>query len=461
MHPSGGRLRPVVSSIVGLIEGVPMVAKDEFDAAAFGTDAFDTVTAISALESTLSLFSNTLQLASMAFGFVPGMGGIAGVLSGISSGFDSAGKVVDGIDKVRDMSDKVLEIYREHPDPAAHPQVADALITKAFTLIRGGSLAEALSVYDDLADRFAADTDPSVIRSVRVARINATAILNKLQRFGETITRCREIVERYGTDPDAAVVADVLSARLNEMEALAELQRSGEAISRFDVIISICDEFDSGGGGDLEVRMRRDRVSAMGMKSMILLRQGKFDQALEASREIAERFGTDQQSAVGRAVRLTTAVVEVEGYQALGEHEKALQACDEVVDLAGSDPDIGVRRGVALILRMKSQSLWALGRGDEVPSVCDEIDQRFGSDPDLILRQCSTRAGRSDSVAGLTRPTRRWTRSWPATATTPTPCSGRCPSGPAPTRPSSAGPGPAPRIIRQRSNARVRHLWAL
>jgi hypothetical protein len=136
-----------------------MVAKDEFGAAAFGAAAFDTVTAISALESTLSLFSNTLQLASMAFGFVPGMGGVAGVLSGISSGFDRAGKVVDGIDKVRDMSDKVLEIYREHPDPAAHPQVADALITKAFTLIQGGSLAEALSVYDDLADRFAADTD--------------------------------------------------------------------------------------------------------------------------------------------------------------------------------------------------------------------------------------------------------------------------------------------------------------
>ena len=133
-------------------------------------------------------------------------------------------------------------------------------------------------------------------------------------------------------------------------------------------------------------------MSAMGMKSMILLRQGKFDQALEVSREIAERFGTDQPSDVLRAVRLTTAVVEVEGYQALGEHEKSLQACDEVVDLAGSDPDLEVRRGMALILRMKVQSLWALHRGDEVPPVCDDIYRRFGSDPDLILRQIVVQA---------------------------------------------------------------------
>src|ERR1700729_719498 len=101
-----------------------MVAKDDFNAAAFGTDAFDTVSAISAVESTLSGFSSLLQLASMAFQFVPGMGGVAGVLSGISSGFDRAGNVVDGIDKFRDMCDKVIEIYQEHPAPPARPQVA-------------------------------------------------------------------------------------------------------------------------------------------------------------------------------------------------------------------------------------------------------------------------------------------------------------------------------------------------
>ena len=428
-------------------------------------DEFDTVSAISALESTLSLFSDTLELASMAFQFVPGMAGVAGVLSGVSSGFDKAGKVLDGIDKVRVMCDKVIEVYDQHPDPAAHPQVADALITKAFTLIESGRTAEALPVYDDLVRRFGADTDPSVVRSVRWAQINTTGALNKLRRFEETLTRCGEIVERYGADPDPAVIVDVLSARLNKMEALAELQRTDEAISCFDEIVSICDGFEDGGASGLEIRIRQDHVSALGMKSMILLLQGKPEEALAASDEVVERFGADQHpeirsgvarcllaraavlhhferfqeeidaynqilaaypkdrslrdvalnagySEVGlllqlgrfddamhtcddirqwfrndRTVQVTITVFEVDGYRGLDEHKKALKACDEVVDLIGSDPDVGSRRCVARVLRLKAQSLWTLGRGDEVPSVCEEIERRFWGDPDLILRQ--------------------------------------------------------------------------
>jgi tetratricopeptide (TPR) repeat protein len=150
-------------------------------------------------------------------------------------------------------------------------------------------------------------------------------------------------VERYGTDPDPAMVVDVLNARLNRMQALAELQRTDEAIRCFDEIVSICDGLDSGGAQGLEARIRQDQVGALGLKSVILLRQGKSDEALAASDELVERFG--------------------------------------------SDPDVGSRRLVADVFRLKARSLWALGRGDEVPSVCEEIDRRFGDDPDPVLRQ--------------------------------------------------------------------------
>ena len=384
-----------------------------------------------------------------------------------------------------------------HPGSVGMAKVASYLgwigNYKAFALLEGGRPAEALSVYDDFVRRFGADTDPLVVRSVRWARINTTWMLNKLQRFEETLTRCGEIVERYGTDPDRAVVVDVLSARLNRMEALAELQRTDEAISCFDEIVSICDGSDSGGAQGLEVRIRQDQVSALGMKSVILLRQGKFDEALAASDEVVKRFGADQHLEVrggvarsllaraavlhrferwqeeidayneilatyskdrslrdtglkarynidayneiltptyskdgslrdiglnvgynkvrlflqlgrfedavhacddirrgfrnDRAVQVTTTIFEVDGYRGLGQHKKALKACDEVVDLIGSDPDVGSRRLVAHVLRLKAHSLWALRRGDEVPSVCEEIDRRFGGDPDPMLRQ--------------------------------------------------------------------------
>ncbi len=268
-------------------------------------DGSDIATAISGLADTMPLFSGTLQLASMAFQFVPGMAGVAGVLGGVSSAFDNAGKVLDGIGKVQDICDKMIEIYDRQPDPAAHPQVADALITKAFTLAEAGHLTEALSVYDDLVRRFGADTDRSVVRSVRRARISTTRVLNELERFEETLTRCREIVERYGTDPDPVVVVDVLSARLTRMAALSQLQRFDEAISCFDEIVLICDRLDSGGTQGLEARVRQDHVSALIIKSETLRLQGQLDEALAASDEVVERFGTDQHLEVRSGVALS------------------------------------------------------------------------------------------------------------------------------------------------------------
>jgi tetratricopeptide (TPR) repeat protein len=414
-------------------------------------DGFDTAAAISALESTTSLFSNVLQLASMAFQFVPGLAGAAGVLSGIGSGFDTAGKVLDGIDKVRILCTDVLEIYEQHPDPAAQPQVAGALITQAFILKQHGHYAEALSVYDELVHRFGMDPDPAVAQYTRWARINATFMLNKLQSFAETLPRCAEIVERSGADPDPAVVADVLSARLNRMEALGELRQTAEALSSFTEIVSICEEFSHRGGQDLEVRIRQDQVSALGMKSMILIRQGRFSDALAASGEVAGRFGADRHVEVrnaarqclvvlldqydrvltygreqslrdtalnagygriqillqlgrfadamhtgdgiqrefrgDRTVQIQTTAFKIQALQGLDRHKKALKACDEVAHLGGPDSDEETRRCLVLVLRLKTRSLSALDRGGEVTSVCDEIDRRFGDDRDLVIRR--------------------------------------------------------------------------
>ena len=426
-------------------EGMSMAAEDGIPVVA--VDAVDTVTVISALESTLSGFSDILQLASMAFQFVPGMAGAAGVLSGVSSAFDTAGKVLDGIDKVRALCDEIIEIYDRRPDPAARPQVVGALLTKAFTLKESGRPAEALSVYDDLVRRFGGDTDPSEVRSVRWARINATAMLNKLERFEETLARCGEIVERYGTDPDPAVVVDVLSARLNRMEALAELQRTDEAVSCFDEIVSICDGFEDGGMQDLEIRARQDHASALTMKSMVLLRQGKLDEALAASDEVVERFGADQhrevRGVVARCLLARAAVLHqferwqeeldayneilatyskdrslrdvawVAGYNKirlllqLERFKDAVHACGDIRQEFRDDRAAQVMTAAAEV-----DGYRGLGQHKKVLKACDEVLDRFGSDADVGSRQCVAHAlylkalslwalGRGDKVLSL------------------------------------------------------------
>lgn len=102
---------------------------------------------------------------------------------------------------------------------------------------------------------------------------------------------------------------------------------------------------------------------------------------VHACEDIRRRFPND------RAMQVTTTIFEVDAYRGLGQHTKALKACDHVVELIGSDPDVGSRRLVARVLRVKAHLFWAIRRGDEVPSVCEEIDRRFGADQDPILRQ--------------------------------------------------------------------------
>jgi tetratricopeptide (TPR) repeat protein len=340
-------------------------------------DGFDTAAALSALASTTSVFSDTLQLASMVCKFVPGMSGVAGVIGGISSAFDKASKVLDAVDKVRATCDEMIEIYNQHPDPDAHPQVAGALITKAFTLVESGRPAEALPVYDDLVRRFGADTDPSVVRLVRAARINATATLNKLQRLEETLTRTGEIVERYGTDPDPAVAVDVLSARLNRMEALAGLQRYDEAISCFDEIVAICDGLDHGGDQALEVRVRQDHVSALSMKSMTLLQQGKPGEALAACDEVVQRFGADPHAEVqGGVTRCLLARAKVLHH--FGRWQEEIDAYDEI--LAAYAKDRSLRDAALAAGYFKIGLLAQLGRFEDAVHACDDMRQRFRND---------------------------------------------------------------------------------
>jgi tetratricopeptide (TPR) repeat protein len=355
-------------------------------------DGFDTVTAISALESTASLFSSTLQLASLTFQFIPGMAGVAGVLGGVSSGFDNASKVLDGIDKIRALCDEVMEIYDQHPDPAANPQAAGALITKAFTLKESGRYSDALAVSDDLAGRFGADTDPSVAGLVRTARINTTWLLNQLQRYEEAITRCGEVVDRYGTDPDPAVVVAVLSARLNKMQALGTLQRNDEALSCFDEIVSICAGFDSGGAQGLEVRVRQDQVSALSMKSLILLGQGKADAALAVSDEIAERFGADQHPEIQAqclVAKLPVLYQSERWQEAIDVYDQVLARYAKNRPLREMALNAGYNK-VGLLLQLR--------RFKDAVRACDDVQWKFRKDP---AARIATTALEAEGYRGL------------------------------------------------------------
>ena len=364
-------------------------------------DEFDPATALGALESVqpetsgalaaiemLPDTSDLLQLASTLFPGIPAMGGTLGTVVSV---IGLPAQVLNIIEEYTEMKRRC----GEHPGPAAHPEDADALIRRAGAFVASGRLDDALSVLDDISARFGADSDPDVARSVRHSPINALQVLNKLHRFEETLTRYDRIAEIYGTDPASAVAVDMLSARMNRLEAPGSLQRAGEALSCFDQIVMACD----GLGGDdtegLAARVQQIRVAARSMKSMILLGQGKPDEALAASGTTGEYSGTKEAvQAQGSAEQsLARAVVLHQS----GRWQEAIDAYDQV--LASYAKDRSVKSLAMAAACRKAALLIQVQRFEDTVRACH--DQRPLSSPPPRARAAGCEAPPGLGHAGL------------------------------------------------------------
>lgn len=181
------------------------------------------------------------------------------------------GHALSGLSKLWDDGRQLAGLYRRyHPDPTARPPGTGALTT-AFALWENGDLPGALSAYDDLVRRFAAD--PAMAVSVRRGRIAAAGVLADQGELQQTLTRCDKIIAQYSPDSDPAAVTDVLFARLYRMAALAGRQWAGqapasarEALACADVIDAICCGFGDGGDQSLGVRVRLVHVTVLYLK---------------------------------------------------------------------------------------------------------------------------------------------------------------------------------------------------
>lgn len=171
-----------------------------------------------------------------------------------------------------------------------------ALYMKSQILLRQGKLEEALAVSHEVVERFGADQHFEVWRGVALSLTTRAAVLHHFERWQEEIDAYNEILATYSKD------------------------RSFRDIG-----------LNAGCG-----------------KVGLLLQLGRCEDAVHPCADIRRGFRND------RAVQVTTTTIfEVDGYLGLGQHKKALKACDEVVDLIRSDPDVGSRRLVAHVLRLK------------------------------------------------------------------------------------------------------------
>ena len=141
----------------------------------------------------------------------------------------------------------------------------------------------------------------------------------------------------------------------------------------FDEIDAVCDGLDGDDTEGLAARIQQIRVAAAHMRSLILLGQGKPDEALAASGKAGEHSGTDQavQTPSSAEESLARAVVVDQS----GRWQEAIDAYNQV--LASYSKDRSIKSLAMTAACRKAVLLVQLRRFDEAVRACHDARRTF------------------------------------------------------------------------------------
>ena len=285
----------------------------------------------------------------------------------------------------------------EETDLERRRQEVHSLVEKGIELDDLSRSAEALHVYDEAVERFAADTDLEILEHVTLALGNKALVLRKLGRRGDEIAAHDELLARFG---DAAVpeLREPVALALNEKGlALVELNRHEEALAAFA-------EVESRFGADDAARSRVSVARALFNKGTTLGELGRLEEAIAAYDEVLRRVGDDP------SFRLRLRVAETLAFKGfalsrLERGDEAVAAYAELVERFGYDHEQALRRQVALALLNTGRTLNALGRSEEALDVYDDLRMRCAdaTEPELQTFVARALVGKGWTLGRLER----------------------------------------------------------
>ena len=207
--------------------------------------------------------------------------------------FSSAVRLVDDSQDELEAYETASRIGLAIAAPAAgvRTTVAMASLYRGITLRNLGNWEDAITVYDQLIDRFGDDEEGDVRTQVATALRNKGFALGALDRNEDAITVYDELIGRFGDDEGAAVRTQVVGASRNKGVALRALDRSEDAITVYDELL---DRF----GDDEERDVRRQVARALRNKGFALRALDRNEDAISAYDELLNRFDDDEESEV-------------------------------------------------------------------------------------------------------------------------------------------------------------------
>ncbi|MDE2623736.1 MAG: tetratricopeptide repeat protein, partial [Betaproteobacteria bacterium] len=208
---------------------------------------------------------------------------------------------------------------------------------------------------------------------------NSGFALEQMERNEEAVTIYEEVVQRFGSESEVALRELVAKALVNKGFTLAKLDRDEEAIAVYDEVVR---RF----GEATEAALREKVVMALVNKGFVLGKLDRSEEEIACYDEVVRRFG----EATETALREQVAMALFNKGGTLGKLDRGVEgiACyDEVVRRFGEATEVGLREQVAKALVNKGFTLGKLGRDEEEISACDEVVRRFGEATETALRE--------------------------------------------------------------------------
>jgi tetratricopeptide (TPR) repeat protein len=210
------------------------------------------------------------------------------------------------------------------------------------------------------------------IQQIRVAARSMKSMILLVQgKPGEALAVSGTTGEHSGTG-EAVQAQGSAEQSLARAVVLHQSGRWQEAIDAYDQVLASYAKDRS---------VKSLAMTAACRKAALLIQVQRFEDAVRACRDTRHTFRGE------RIVRVTTVLLEIDAYQRLGRHRKAVRACDEAVRLIGAAPEPGFRQVTAHILFLKTQSLRERHRAGQALSTFEDLDRRFRDDLDPAIRR--------------------------------------------------------------------------
>ena len=247
---------------------------------------------------------------------------------------------------------------------------ARTLFEKAIMLIKKSQMKEALTVFDEVVQRFGKSEKEAICEIVAFSLFFKGAVqCNVLDQLEDALITSDQIVDRFGNHDSSVLIDVVLCTLVNRMIVLKRLMRLDDALVTYNEVVH---RFEKNPSSDFHELIAQSLIA----KGDVLVDMKRFEEAILVYDEVVRRFENDQSLALSEKV--TTALVNKEFALAISyKFEEALVICDQVVRRFGKNQSPAIVEGVLTTFVNKGTILNVLNRPEETLDICDEVTHRF------------------------------------------------------------------------------------